>query len=231
MVMSLPRLWQLTYCTTNYRLILSSERVPDEEQSNCPTKERKRKNLVMGPKWVPDTKTDRLTDRRSQHQLNSTESTVCHVYKRSIIKIQFQECQWSWTCILLLAWNHLKTFNKPKIISSLHYNDTNMPQSPKNYMFVRDITNKQRNNPPNKDLTVSQCNDIKGEVALVTKSRISSNCTRESWQWQVQLHAWLQSLEIFSALSFGGGGFYNTLCSFLAVYCEMARWSEEQKIG
>jgi hypothetical protein len=37
-----------------------SERAPeDEEQSNCATKERKKKNLVMGPKGVPDTKTDR----------------------------------------------------------------------------------------------------------------------------------------------------------------------------
>jgi hypothetical protein len=47
----------------------------DEEQSNCPAKERKKKNLAMGPKGVPDTKTDRPTDRRSQHQhqLNSTQ--------------------------------------------------------------------------------------------------------------------------------------------------------------
>jgi hypothetical protein len=30
-------------------------------------------NLVMGPKGVPDSKTDRPTDGRSQHQLNSTQ--------------------------------------------------------------------------------------------------------------------------------------------------------------
>jgi hypothetical protein len=35
-----------------------SEREPqDEEQSNFPAKEKKKKNLVMGPKGVPDTKT------------------------------------------------------------------------------------------------------------------------------------------------------------------------------
>jgi hypothetical protein len=71
MVMSPPQFWPLTDCTTNYRPVLSSERTPkDEEQSNCPAKERKNKNLVMGPKGVPNTKTDRPTDRRSQHQLN-----------------------------------------------------------------------------------------------------------------------------------------------------------------
>jgi hypothetical protein len=31
------------------------------------------KNLVMGPKGVPDTKTDRPTDSHSQHQLNSAQ--------------------------------------------------------------------------------------------------------------------------------------------------------------
>jgi hypothetical protein len=35
-------------------------------------KKMKKKNLVMGSKGVSDTKTDRPTDRRSQHQLNST---------------------------------------------------------------------------------------------------------------------------------------------------------------
>jgi hypothetical protein len=38
---------------------LVREGAPSEEQSNCPAKERKEKNLVMGPKGVPDTKTDR----------------------------------------------------------------------------------------------------------------------------------------------------------------------------
>jgi hypothetical protein len=37
----------------------------DEEQSNCPAKEIKKKNLVMGPKGMPDTKMDRPTDHRS----------------------------------------------------------------------------------------------------------------------------------------------------------------------
>jgi hypothetical protein len=67
----------LTDCATNYRPVLSSERAPqDEEQSNCPAKERKKKNLFMGPKGVPASKTDRPTDRRSQHQLNSTQAII-----------------------------------------------------------------------------------------------------------------------------------------------------------
>jgi hypothetical protein len=45
---------------------LVREGAPEEEQSNSLTKERKKKNLVMGPKGVPNTKTDRPTDRRSQ---------------------------------------------------------------------------------------------------------------------------------------------------------------------
>jgi hypothetical protein len=36
----------------------------DEEQSNFPAEERERKNLGMGPKGVPDTKTDKPTSRR-----------------------------------------------------------------------------------------------------------------------------------------------------------------------
>jgi hypothetical protein len=79
MVMSPPQLWPLADYTTNYRPVVSSERAPqDEEQSNCPAKERKKKNLVMGPKEMPDGKTDRTTDRRSQHQLNSTELNCLH---------------------------------------------------------------------------------------------------------------------------------------------------------
>jgi hypothetical protein len=41
----------------------------DENKSNCPAKDRKKKNLVMGSDGVPDTKMDRPTDR-SQYQLN-----------------------------------------------------------------------------------------------------------------------------------------------------------------
>jgi hypothetical protein len=42
------------------------ERVPqDEEQSNFLAKGRKKKNLVMGSRGVPNTKTDRPTDRQS----------------------------------------------------------------------------------------------------------------------------------------------------------------------
>jgi hypothetical protein len=62
MVMSPPRLWPLTDCNTNYRPVLLPERASqDEEQSNCPAKEKRKEkkerktNLVMGPKGVPDT--------------------------------------------------------------------------------------------------------------------------------------------------------------------------------
>jgi hypothetical protein len=49
---------------------LVREGPPNEEQSNCPAKERKKIYLVMGPKGALDTKKDRPIDRRSQHQLN-----------------------------------------------------------------------------------------------------------------------------------------------------------------
>jgi hypothetical protein len=72
MVMSPPRLLPLTDCSTNYTRVLSSESAPqDEEQCNFPAKGRKKKILLMGPGRVPETRADRPTDRRSQHQLNS----------------------------------------------------------------------------------------------------------------------------------------------------------------
>jgi hypothetical protein len=44
-----------TLTTDNYRPVLSSERSPqDEEQSNFPAKDRKKKKLVMGLKRVSD---------------------------------------------------------------------------------------------------------------------------------------------------------------------------------
>jgi hypothetical protein len=49
---------------------LVREGSPGKEQSNCPVKRRKKKSLVMGQKKVADTKTDRPTDSRLQHQLN-----------------------------------------------------------------------------------------------------------------------------------------------------------------
>jgi hypothetical protein len=39
-------------------------------------KEKKKKNLVMGPKRVPDTKRDRPLDCRSQHKLTSTNAKL-----------------------------------------------------------------------------------------------------------------------------------------------------------
>jgi hypothetical protein len=58
--------------------ILSSERTPqDEEQRNCQAKERKKENLAMGPKGVPNTKIERPTDRGSHQQLNSCQLYDC----------------------------------------------------------------------------------------------------------------------------------------------------------
>jgi hypothetical protein len=72
---------------------LSSERAPqDEEQSNCPAKERKKKYLVMGPKGVPDTKTDKPTDRQSQHQLNS-EGWEIHNIQDNKLEIRTKQPQ------------------------------------------------------------------------------------------------------------------------------------------
>jgi hypothetical protein len=42
-----------SFATIDYRPVLSSERAhQDEEQSNCPAKEKKKKNLLMGPEGV-----------------------------------------------------------------------------------------------------------------------------------------------------------------------------------
>jgi hypothetical protein len=79
MVMSPPRLRPPTDCSTNYRPVLSSKRAPqDEGQRNFQAKEIKKKNLVMGPKLAPNTRTGRPTDRRSQHQLKSLLVTSLH---------------------------------------------------------------------------------------------------------------------------------------------------------
>jgi hypothetical protein len=51
----------LTPDRLNYKLEahpLVKEGAQDEEQSNCRAKKSKKTNLVMGPKEVPDTKTD-----------------------------------------------------------------------------------------------------------------------------------------------------------------------------
>jgi hypothetical protein len=64
----------LTTDTLDYKLQtrpIVRQGARDEEETNCRAKERKKKNLAVGPKEVPDTKMDRPTDRRSQHQLNS----------------------------------------------------------------------------------------------------------------------------------------------------------------
>jgi hypothetical protein len=48
-------------------------------------KRKEKENFVMGPKRVPDTKTDRPTDLRSYHQLNSTNclETMCVLIRDS----------------------------------------------------------------------------------------------------------------------------------------------------
>jgi hypothetical protein len=43
-------------CTVSYRPVLSSERAPHIKKQAIVT--RKTKNLVVGPRWAPDTKTD-----------------------------------------------------------------------------------------------------------------------------------------------------------------------------
>jgi hypothetical protein len=52
---------------------LVREVTPKDEQSSCVAKERKKKSPVMGG-GVPDTKTDRPTNCRSQNQLNSVKA-------------------------------------------------------------------------------------------------------------------------------------------------------------
>jgi hypothetical protein len=54
-----------TQATDRLHYKLQTHPLQDEEQSNFPAKESKRKNLVMGPKGVPDTKTYWLTDGQS----------------------------------------------------------------------------------------------------------------------------------------------------------------------
>jgi hypothetical protein len=46
--------WRGPAATVNYRPILSSERVLQNNKENLKEKEK----LVAGPKWAPDTKTD-----------------------------------------------------------------------------------------------------------------------------------------------------------------------------
>jgi hypothetical protein len=89
MVLSPSRLWPLTDCTTNYRPVLSSERAyQDEEQSNCPAKERKKERFGHGPQrgalnqdgWAPKgCPKPRLTVGRniSSTQLNSWSESPC----------------------------------------------------------------------------------------------------------------------------------------------------------
>jgi hypothetical protein len=90
------RLWPLTDCTTNYRPVLSSERAhQDEEQSNFPAKERKKKNLVMGSKRVPDTKTCWLTDSRKVTSTSTAWSGHSCVTFTSSPRNQMDECDQS----------------------------------------------------------------------------------------------------------------------------------------
>jgi hypothetical protein len=66
MVMGPAQLRPVSDCAAKYRPILMSERVPHfKNQAIVSLKKRKKENMVMGSKGVPDTKTDWLTDRWS----------------------------------------------------------------------------------------------------------------------------------------------------------------------
>jgi hypothetical protein len=88
MAMSPPRLWPLTDCTTNYRPVLFSERVPpDKGQINCLAKERKKKNHQDG----------QATDHRSLHQHNSTQyHWTHHRYIRNKLRFILNESPGEW---------------------------------------------------------------------------------------------------------------------------------------
>jgi hypothetical protein len=63
--------------STHYELQtcpLVREGAPRRRTKQLTGKEKKKKNFATGPKEVSDMRTDRPTDRRSQHQLNSSES-------------------------------------------------------------------------------------------------------------------------------------------------------------
>jgi hypothetical protein len=57
----------LRHCTVNDRPVLSSERAPFTNKHTTVLKLSKKEGekLVMGPRWVPDTKTNWPTDCRS----------------------------------------------------------------------------------------------------------------------------------------------------------------------
>jgi hypothetical protein len=55
---------------------LIREGAPRFRAKQLSRKSKEKKNLVMGPKRVPDTEMDRPTDRRSQHQLNSVKCGI-----------------------------------------------------------------------------------------------------------------------------------------------------------
>jgi hypothetical protein len=51
-----------TDCNANYNLLFSEERTPYHKIKKFSGQEKKRKNLVMGPKRGSNTKTDWVTD-------------------------------------------------------------------------------------------------------------------------------------------------------------------------
>jgi hypothetical protein len=81
-VMSPPRIWPLTDCTTNYGPILSSERKQqDDEQSKCPVKrEERRKIWSWAPKGCPTRR--RIGRRPVGHNINSTQHKQVHCKAR-----------------------------------------------------------------------------------------------------------------------------------------------------
>jgi hypothetical protein len=75
----------LGYESPNFFRVNEKITEPSSRQAGCPTNRKPQmsdsnKNLVMGPKWGPDTKMDWQTDRRLQNNLNlnSISVVVCN---------------------------------------------------------------------------------------------------------------------------------------------------------
>jgi hypothetical protein len=102
MVMSPLQFWPLTDSTTNYRPVLLSEReLKDEKQSNFQAKKRKKLNLVMGPKGVPDTKTYWLTvSRKVTWTSISTSNTLYYMVRHYIPQLTGGCNQWEGQAVL-----------------------------------------------------------------------------------------------------------------------------------
>jgi hypothetical protein len=105
-------LWPLTDCTTNYRPVLSSERVPqDEEQSNCPAKKGKRNIWWWAPKGCPTPR--RIRQLTVGHNINSTQLQA----EKSRVRVPMRSLNFFLTIYLMLPaaswpWNSLSLKQK-----------------------------------------------------------------------------------------------------------------------